>query len=100
MADQTNGQVFEYVALHQLIHDGVVFEKGDVFSTTDKALGDRLRADKAIALATEVQSADDVAARIAALEAQLAEAQAKLQSAQADEVAAEAAAAAAKSAKK
>lgn len=87
---------YSYVALHALSHDGVIYEKGDIFTTSDKALGDKLREDKALALQHELQSADETAARIAELEAQLAAAQAKLVAAQEDEQAIESAAAAAK----
>ena len=73
-AEATAGLV-SYIVQHRLLHDNHEFAKGDLFQCADEAVVATLRRAKAIALRTEVESADAVAQRIADLEAQLAAAQ-------------------------
>lgn len=61
-----------YVVKHRLIHDDVEYAPGDAFQHPDEKVIKTLRAAHAIQLETEAQAADDVAAKMAALEAQLA----------------------------
>lgn len=66
-----------YIVQHRLLHDNHEYAKGDLFQHADAGIIATLRNAKAIALQTEVQSADAVAQQIAALEAQLARARAE-----------------------
>lgn len=59
-----------YVVKHRLEHDGVTYAPGATFQHPDASVTAALRKAKAIALQTEVMAADDVAARMAAKEAE------------------------------
>lgn len=89
MADETKDETTEkataapttgligYIVKHHLLHDGHDYLPGEVFQHADAAVIAALRNAKAIALPTEVQAADEVAQRMADLEAQLASARAE-----------------------
>lgn len=82
MADETKDEtpatgLIGYIVKHHLLHDGRDYLPGEVFQHADAAVIAALRNAKAIALPTEVQAADEVAQRMADLEAQLATAQAE-----------------------
>lgn len=66
-----------YIVQHRLLHDNHEYAKGDLFQCADEAVVATLRKAKAIALRTEVESADAVAQRMADLEAQIAAMQAQ-----------------------
>lgn len=63
--------LISYVVKHRLLHDGKEYAPGAIFQHPDPAVTAALRKARAIVLATEMQAADEVAARMAALEAQL-----------------------------
>lgn len=68
-----------YICAHKVQHDGREYAAGEEFRSSDPKVIEALRQAKAILLPTEVQSAESVAARQAALEAELAAAREELE---------------------
>lgn len=68
-----------YVVQHRLLHDGAEYKAGDRFESGDAKVIAALRKAGAIALLTEVMAADEVAAQMAAREAEVAQLRAELE---------------------
>ena len=79
MADVEVRPLMTYICAHLVRHDGVEYEAGSEFRCSDDKVIAALRQARAILLPTEVQRAEDVAARQAALESENAELRAELE---------------------